>query len=104
MKYYLFTKGADNVMLDKINFDKTLIQDLQDKVRQDLNYYSCDGLRTLVMSMREVQEKEVKNFQEVYQMIMDSSHPQKEKKVSDLYKKMENKLRYLGCTAIEDKL
>ena len=35
---------------------------------------------------------------------MMSNHPLKEAKLNDLFNSMEQKLRYLGSTAIEDKL
>ena len=54
LNYFLLTKGADNVMMDKINFDKSDVKGLKDSVWRDLNSYSCDGLRTLVMGMRQV--------------------------------------------------
>jgi hypothetical protein len=35
---------------------------------------------------------------------VSSNHPLKEQKLLELYNTMEQKLRYLGSTAIEDKL
>ena len=102
MKYYLYTKGADNVMLDKMNFDKSGVT--KESVQNDLSSYSCDGLRTLVMGMRQVQEEEFHTFHSIYTKLMESNHPLKDKKVKELFSKMESKLRYLGSTAIEDKL
>lgn len=32
LKYFLFSKGADSVMVDKINFDKSDIKGLKDLV------------------------------------------------------------------------
>lgn len=54
--------------------------------------------------MRAVAEKEFEMFMEIYNKLMNSNHPFKDKKIKELYAKMESKLRYLGCTAIEDKL
>lgn len=36
--------------------------------------------------------------------MINSNHPYKDKQILELYKKMEMKLRYVGSTAIEDKL
>ena len=91
-------------MLDKINFQKSKIKDLQEKVKNDLYTYSCEGLRTLVLAMREVPSEEFETFQRIYSKLVNSSHPYKDKKIIELYQKMENKLRYVACTAIEDKL
>lgn len=52
MKYYLYCKGADSVMLEKINFEKSNIKDLKKTVQEELYSYSCEGYRTLVLGMR----------------------------------------------------
>eukprot|EP00347_Sterkiella_histriomuscorum_P003801 403362887 len=104
MRYYLLTKGADSVMLDKINFEKAKNPKLKEVVSNDLSQYSREGLRTLVMAMRQVPEKEFMTFQKIYSKLVNSNSPYKDKKITELYQKMENKLKYVGCTAIEDKL
>jgi phospholipid-transporting ATPase len=48
--YMILCKGADSVMMDRINFDKNGIPGLRDIVNEDLYQYSCDGLRTLVFA------------------------------------------------------
>lgn len=91
-------------MLEKINFKKSNLMDLEEAVSNDLNYYSTEGYRTLIMGMRQVSEEEFSTFQQINQKLANSTHPYKDKKIIELYKKMEQKLRYVGCTAIEDKL
>ena len=39
-----------------------------------------------------------------YKQLMESNHPYKDKKLVELYQKMETKLRYIASTAIEDRL
>jgi hypothetical protein len=56
------------------------------------------------MAMRQVGEEEFNNFSNIYSKLVNSNSPYKDKKITELYVKMEKKLRYLGCTAIEDKL
>ena len=91
-------------MVDKINFEKSDIKGLKEIVQNELYTYSCEGLRTLVMGMRQVPEEEYYQFQKIYDRLMNSNHPYKDKKITELYQKMEAKLRYVGATAIEDKL
>jgi magnesium-transporting ATPase (P-type) len=91
-------------MLDKINFAKSNSKELQETVKQDLSLYSQEGLRTLVMGMRQVSEEEFETFQTINNKLVNSTHPYKDKKIVELYQKMEQKLRYVGSTAIEDKL
>lgn len=49
-------------MLEKINFSKSNMQDLEEAVKNDLNYYSTEGYRTLIMGMRQVSEEEFSTF------------------------------------------
>ena len=102
--YRLMTKGADSVMLDRINFAKNEIADLRDIVEEDLYHYSCEGLRTLVMAERHVNEQEFNKFMACYNHLKQSNSLDKEERLMQLFDDMEQKMRYLGCTAIEDKL
>ena len=54
--------------------------------------------------MRQVPDEEFNTFQKIYNKLVNSNSPYKDKKITELYMKMEKKLRYLGSTAIEDKL
>lgn len=59
----IYTKGADNVMLEKIIFtDKSI----KEGVVSDLYKYSCEGYRTLVIASKRVNESEYKGFETVY--------------------------------------
>ena len=73
-------------------------------IQEDLYHYSCEGLRTLVMAERRVSPEEYSRFKKFYDDLMVSTGMSKEGKLMQLYDSMEQKLRYLGCTAIEDKL
>lgn len=44
------TKGADNIMLEKINFNKSKSKTSKKEIENCLYKYSCEGLRTLVMA------------------------------------------------------
>lgn len=71
-------KGADTVMYDRIMYDKNGIQNLKKILEEDLYKYSCEGLRTLVMTKRSVSEDEFKKFKAIYTKLMTSNHPMKE--------------------------
>ncbi|TNV87235.1 hypothetical protein FGO68_gene1546 [Halteria grandinella] len=104
-QYFLYTKGADNVMLPKIDFAKSSENDqLEDLVQKDLYQYSCEGYRTLVFGFRRVSQKEYSTFSSLHSRLMQSFSDDKELQLSKLFAKMERKLRYLGCSAVEDKL
>ena len=50
----LLCKGADTVMYDRIIYEKNGIDGLKEIIKKDLYNYSCEGLRTLVMTKRTV--------------------------------------------------
>lgn len=52
--YFLYCKGADSVMYPRISYEKNGIEDLEKLIKNDLYKYSCEGLRTLVMTRRNV--------------------------------------------------
>jgi P-type E1-E2 ATPase len=55
--------------------------------------------------MRRVSEKEYTRFNRIHTQLTESiASINKEEELSQLYSKMENKLRYLGCSAVEDRL
>lgn len=62
-KVTIFTKGADNVMLEKITFQKP---NLKEVVVSDLYKYSCEGYRTLVIASRILTESEFRGFDTIY--------------------------------------
>ena len=53
-KYKIMCKGADSVMMDRIIYEKNEIDGLRDIIEEDLYHYSCEGLRTLVMTERNI--------------------------------------------------
>lgn len=106
-KHYLYTKGADNVMLAKMDFKKsstfTTDSQLRESVVQDLHSYSCEGYRTLVIGMKRLTPTEVDQFM-IKQAEIQATSEDQEGDLAGLYSQMEKDLKYLGCTAIEDKL
>jgi phospholipid-translocating ATPase len=59
----IYTKGADNVMLEKIIFTENGIKE---GVISDLYKYSCEGYRTLVIASKKLNESEYRGFETVY--------------------------------------
>jgi phospholipid-translocating ATPase len=59
----IYTKGADNVMLEKIIFTENSIKE---RVVSDLYKYSCEGYRTLVIASKKLNESEYRGFETVY--------------------------------------
>lgn len=87
--YQILCKGADTVMYDRISYEKNGIENLRAIIEEDLYKYSCEGLRTLVMTKRNVSKSEFKKFKTIYDKLMCSNHPMKETKLMELYDAME---------------
>ena len=62
----IYCKGADAVMLDRINYDKNGIKGLKEIINMDLYQYSCEGLRTLMMTKRNISKEEYQTFKQIY--------------------------------------
>jgi magnesium-transporting ATPase (P-type) len=60
--FFLYCKGADTVMYDRIVYEKNGIEDLRKIIEDDLYKYSCEGLRTLMMTRRNVTKEEFLKF------------------------------------------
>ena len=79
----LYTKGADNVMLEKIHFPER--SQMKEQAVSDLYKYSCEGYRTLVIASRVVPESEYKGFDSVHKQVQQSTSIYKERQLSELY-------------------
>lgn len=51
-QYVLYTKGADTVMLERMNFEKNGVDGIKELIEEDLRFYSKQGYRTLVTANR----------------------------------------------------
>lgn len=93
----LFTKGADYVMLG----DRRIIhnEELYEEVDSALNIFSKEGLRTLIMGMRILD-------QEYYEIIKEKIDQSRNlgKDMNFLYDEIERELEFIGISAVEDKL
>ncbi|KYR01098.1 transmembrane protein [Tieghemostelium lacteum] len=102
LKIFLFSKGADSVMIDRL-CDKDRVSDILEKTKQDIMEFATEGLRILILGMKEVDEEEFQHWYEelrVAQVQINDRHQELER-VHDI---MERDLHLVGCTAIEDKL
>ena len=73
-------------------------------MEEDLYTYAVEGLRTLIISSRSIQKDEYVKFKKVYKQVQAQIGPTKEQTLMQIYDSMEQNLRYIGCSAIEDKL
>ncbi len=99
-KIRLYCKGADTVILERLNADNPHVE----QTLVHLEDYASEGLRTLCLAMREVPEHE---FQEWYAMFEKAQTTVGGNRADELDKAaeiIEHDLYLLGATAIEDRL
>jgi phospholipid-translocating P-type ATPase (flippase) len=108
--YYLLTKGADSSMLDKMR----LTEDIRSRIKSIINMYiicsdnleifAQEGLRTLVMGQKILNERLVHEFKDKFNKIMLSDNQDKDILLANLFEEIESDLNYVGSSGIEDKL
>ena len=98
-KIYLFAKGADSVIGERVTQNKELI----DITGEHLIQFARHGLRTLMVAYRELTEEEYNIYDNAYKLAMNRPE-EKEKLLKEAYSLVENNYFLLGATAIEDKL
>lgn len=98
----LYCKGADNVIgqrLDKHGQDGDIVK----KTFDDVNVFSENGLRTLLLSYRILSEEEYEHWKKEIDDASTASEKRTEK-IAQAQDKIEVNLKLLGATGIEDKL
>lgn len=101
-KIKLLIKGADSIILARVD-NKQYPKKIQQKIQWFLNSASKQGLRTLLMGMKVVEDKELNRFlracEEAERDIVN-----KEANLEKVYDQFERNIIVLGATAVEDKL
>jgi len=103
----LLSKGADSVMLPLITQGE---QDLKRKTERHLEDHANDGLRTLILTHRDVERDEFAAWSARFRAaLVDLTEIEKKEKelpneIERLMGEIETNLHMVGSTAIEDKL
>ncbi|NXO95157.1 AT8B2 ATPase, partial [Certhia brachydactyla] len=99
-KIRLYCKGADTILLERLH---PVNQDLTSITTDHLNEYAGEGLRTLVLAYKDLEESYYKDWSE--RLHRAGSFPEaREDHLSRLYDEVEHDMMLLGATAVEDKL
>uniref|UniRef100_A0A674ITA2 Phospholipid-transporting ATPase n=1 Tax=Terrapene triunguis TaxID=2587831 RepID=A0A674ITA2_9SAUR len=96
----LYCKGADTIVYELLDAS---CESLKEETMEHLNEFAGEGLRTLVVAYKNLQED---YFEEWHKRHHEASTAldEREEKLSELYEEIEKDLMLLGATAIEDKL
>ncbi|KAF7997896.1 hypothetical protein HCN44_009294 [Aphidius gifuensis] len=95
---WLYTKGADSVMLPLIADGKL------EESKAHLADFSKRGLRTLVVAFKKLKIQDYNTFSRSIEHVRQIVGPNRSINVSKVYNTIENKLHLLGITAVEDRL
>ncbi|NXT64577.1 AT8B2 ATPase, partial [Chaetops frenatus] len=99
-KIRLYCKGADTILLERLH---PVNQDVTSITTDHLNEYAGEGLRTLVLAYKDLEENYYKDWSE--RLHQAGSAPEaREDHLARLYDEVEHDMMLLGATAIEDKL
>ena len=96
----MYCKGADTVILERLAKDNTVV----DATMQHLEDYATEGLRTLCLAMREIDEQEFREWYQVFDKASTTVSGNRAEEIDKAAEIIEHDLYLLGATAIEDKL
>jgi magnesium-transporting ATPase (P-type) len=101
-QYKLYIKGADSIIKSRLDM-KQFPKEIEEKTEWFLNTASKQGLRTLLLGMRVVSQKELDQFMlDVAEAELDLKR--REELLEEVYNKFERGLVLIGGTAVEDRL
>ncbi|CAB3244555.1 unnamed protein product [Arctia plantaginis] len=96
----LYTKGADNVIYDRLKRNQT---DVRSRTQEHLNKFAGEGLRTLALAWRPLGEQDFAAWKRRHHAAALALHDRDEQ-LDAIYEEIETDLLLMGVTAIEDKL
>ncbi|XP_077774926.1 putative phospholipid-transporting ATPase IM [Podarcis muralis] len=96
----LYSKGADTILYERLHPSSKSLKSL---TSDHLAEFAGEGLRTLVLAYKNVDEEQFQEWLEVYQKA-SSLQENRDELLTSAYESIERDLKLLGATAIEDKL
>lgn len=99
-RHVLFTKGADNVILNRLRRDAVSATEQTKKLLTD---FASEGLRTLVFARTELNKDSFLNWKRKYDVVSAALQDRTEK-MESVAETLERELELIGTTAIEDRL
>ncbi|KAK6631413.1 hypothetical protein RUM44_005940 [Polyplax serrata] len=96
----LYCKGADSVIYERL---KPGSNEVAVKTQEHLNKFAGEGLRTLCLAVRDLDEMFFNNWKQRHQEAAMSME-NRDEKLDAIYEEIEKNMTLLGVTAIEDKL
>jgi phospholipid-translocating ATPase len=98
----MYIKGADNVIVDRLDFSAEIPYLANSKYA--INLFAIKGLRTLVVAFKAIDPEQYEEWNKRYQHVRLYTTQDKENKIAVLAEEMEQSFKLIGVTAVEDKL
>ncbi|XP_071321691.1 phospholipid-transporting ATPase ID isoform X2 [Trachinotus anak] len=99
-KLTLYCKGADTIIYERLH---PSCNKLMGVTTEHLNEYAGDGLRTLVLAYKDLDEGYM-DYWKIRHHEASTAMEGREERLDELYEEIEKDLLLLGATAVEDKL
>lgn len=96
----LYCKGADTIIFERLNASS---EELMDATSEHLSEFAGEGLRTLALAYKDLDEDYFEVWMKKFVFVSTVIENREEQLVA-LYEEIEQDLKLLGATAIEDKL
>uniref|UniRef100_A0A8D0DFY4 Phospholipid-transporting ATPase n=1 Tax=Sander lucioperca TaxID=283035 RepID=A0A8D0DFY4_SANLU len=99
-KLTLYCKGADTIIFERLH---PSCNKLKEATIGHLNEYAGDGLRTLALAYKDLDESYMDEWRQRHHEASTAMEG-REERLDELYEEIEKDLLLLGATAVEDKL
>ncbi|KAI1094652.1 phospholipid-translocating P-type ATPase [Rostrohypoxylon terebratum] len=99
-KIRLYCKGADTVILERLNEDNPHVEG----TLVHLEEYASEGLRTLCLAVREIPEQEFQEWHSIFERAQTTIGGTRADELDKAAEIIEHDFYLLGATAIEDRL
>ncbi|XP_058521860.1 probable phospholipid-transporting ATPase IM [Ochotona princeps] len=96
----LYSKGADIILFEKL---LPFNEDLRSLTSDHISEFAGEGLRTLAIAYRDLDDQYFKEWQKMLEDANASAN-ERDEWIAGLYEEIERDLMLLGATAVEDKL
>lgn len=100
--YYLFCKGADSIILERLEEDSLKSPELK-KSLKGLEQYASEGLRTLCFAYRKLDKDFALEWLEKWHEALNTVND-RQANIDKVAEMIENNLRFIGATGVEDRL
>ncbi|KAM4634801.1 phospholipid-transporting ATPase ID-like isoform 1-T2 [Polymixia lowei] len=96
----LYCKGADTIVYERLHPSCCKLMEV---TTEHLNEYAGDGLRTLALAYKDLDESYMEEWRKRHHQA-STAMDDREERLDQLYEEIEKDLLLLGATAVEDKL